>query len=190
MVNTDSKFQILDALPTYGPMYVSVTDNNQPYFSQGFAVRFNKHDGSTWVANFKPGWTAFNEVIELAEPNILVIAGGTSYLMDPDKEYPIDVFGVGYKKVFHASDGRIVLPDESNITVVEDNGAHWCSEMISYGGLEEINLEDNIISGLFYYPTAEKEEWLPFTYNIDSKTLVSNYSGDDIKPLKKWWKFW
>jgi hypothetical protein len=54
-----NRYEILNSLPVYGPMYVPVTENGKPYYSEGFPVRFFKKDGSEWGANFEPGMTTF-----------------------------------------------------------------------------------------------------------------------------------
>jgi hypothetical protein len=77
-------------------MYIAVTRNGEPFYSEGFAVRFHKTDGTQWVANFQPGWTDFKTIIELKDTSdLLVIASGTCYLMNPDDTKPVAVFGVG-----------------------------------------------------------------------------------------------
>ena len=56
LMQVQRRYEILDGLPTYGPMYVPVSEDGEPFYSEGFVVRFYKSDGSEWVANFKPGW--------------------------------------------------------------------------------------------------------------------------------------
>jgi hypothetical protein len=73
------KYEILEALPAYGPMYIPVTENGEGFYSEGFPVRFYKPDGTSWVGNFAPGWTNLNIVYELKETNnLIVIAGGAN----------------------------------------------------------------------------------------------------------------
>lgn len=62
-------------MPTYGPMYVPITDNGEPFYSEGFPVRFYKLDQTEWVANFQPGWTELKQIIEFEKTqNLLIIA--------------------------------------------------------------------------------------------------------------------
>ena len=143
---TDTKkYEILEALPTYGPMYIPVTENDETFYSEGFPVRFYKSDGTDWVANFKPGWTDLKEIIEFENSEkLLVIACGTCYLMNPDDTKPIEVFGVGYSEVFKASNDRFVLQDQTDLTIIEPDGNHWDTERISWDGLSEIKVENNL----------------------------------------------
>lgn len=97
----EKKFERLNSLPPYGPMYTSITESGEEYFSEGFVVRFFKEDGTNWVANFQPGWTDLTDVMILQEShNLLVIANGICYIMNPNLTQPIAVFGVNYKAIF------------------------------------------------------------------------------------------
>ena len=51
---TDKRYEILNSLPSSGPMYVPVTGNGEPFYSEGVAVRFYKTDGSNWVGTKFP----------------------------------------------------------------------------------------------------------------------------------------
>ncbi|WP_304344572.1 hypothetical protein [Chryseobacterium koreense] len=127
------KYEILEALPTDGPMYIPVSENDETFYSEGVPVRFYKSDGTNRIANFKPGWTDLKVIYELKDTaNLLVIACGTCYLMNPDQTAPLSVFGVGYETVLETENGRLVLQDETDITIVETNGSHWHSERISW----------------------------------------------------------
>lgn len=186
------KYEILESLPVYGPMYIPITENdNKVFYSEGFPVRFFKSDGTDWVANFNPGFTSLREIFELENsPNILVIAYGICYLINPDFPKPIAIFGYDYDFVFKTNDGRLVLQDNIGLTIVETNGEYWDSERISIDGLKDLSLENNCVTGLASNPMNQMDEWIPFTYNIDTKELIggSFYVFEIIK--KPWWKVW
>lgn len=185
------KYEILDALPTYGPMYIPIAENGEQFYSEGFVVRFYKKDGSEWVANFQPGWTSLKAVYELENTsNLLVIALGTCYIMDLDKTKPISVFGVGYSNVLKTENGRLVLQDQTDLTIIETNGEHWDTERISWDELKDLKIESNIVSGLSYNPMNDADEWVAFSYNLDNKILTggSYYKFETIN--KPWWKIW
>ncbi len=185
------KYEILEALPSYGQMYISVTENEEPFYSEGFPVRFYKTDGTNWVANFAPGWTDLKLIHELKGcDNLLIIAFGTCYLMNSDDPKPISVFGVSYSTVFKSADNRLILQDQTDLTIVESNGNHWRTDRISWDGLKDLKIENNIVSGLSYNPMSDKDEWVSFTYDIDTKKLTggSYYKYEIVK--KPWWKLW
>lgn len=177
------RYDILESLPTYGPMYIPVTESGEPFYSAGVAIRFYKADGTDWVANFQPGWTDLKEVYEFTnDQRLLVIARGTCYMMNPEQAKPLSVFGVGYVKVFRTNDQRLILQDQTDLTIIETNGEHWHSERISWDGLKDLRLENNLVTGLSYDPMNDADEWVPFTFDIDTRTLTGgSYKRYDIK---------
>jgi hypothetical protein len=173
-----NRYEILEHLPSYGPMYIPITRNGEPFYSEGYAIRFFKSDGKDWVANFEMGWTDLKEVIELSNTsNLLVIANGTCYLMDPNDTNPIEAFGVGYVAIFKASMQRYVLQDQTDLTIVEADGQHWYTERISWDGLKDLKVENNIVKGLSFDPRKDSDEWTSFTYDIDKKLLAGGSYG-------------
>lgn len=184
------RYEILASLPTYGPMYVPVTDKGEPFYSEGFPVRFYRTDGTEWVANFQPGWTDLKQIIEFDNTkNLLVIACGTCYIMNPNDTKPIQVFGVGYSDIFSASNDRLVLQDQTDLTIIEPDGSHWHTERISWDGLAEIKIENNSVTGLAFNPMNDADEWVAFKYDLDTRALTGgSYYSFEIK--KPWWKVW
>lgn len=187
-------------------MYISVTDNDVPFYSEGFAVRFFKSDGTNWIANFKPGWTRLNAVHEFIDQQcILVIAGGACYLMNPDEEKPKSTFGVCFEAVIKTPDGRLILQDLTDLTIIELNGERWHTERISWDGLKELKFEDNYVSGLAFDPMNAKTPWVEFIVDLE-KRIVKGGSfkqyefipvGQNVERIqrkskteKPWWKLW
>jgi hypothetical protein len=191
-MKTLKRYEILQSLPTYGPMYIPVTEDGTPYYSEGFPVRFIRKNGTEWVANFKPGWTNLKLVVELKKSsNLLIIANGTCYIINPENTIPISVFGVDFSDVLNANNDRLVLHNEIELTVIEPNGDYWNTERISWDGIKELQIIDNNITGLSYDP-MNSDEWIPFKYNIDTRILEGGsyprYFPQNNK--KPWWKIW
>jgi len=189
-VSTTKCFEILDALPAYGPMYIPISANGIPFYSEGFVVRFFKSDKTEWVANFRPGCTDFKGVFELVNsPNLLVLANGTCYIMNPEKTKPIKAFGEGFTEAIQTENGQIILQDQTDLTIIEPNAEYWTTERISWDGIKNIEFENGIIKGLAYDPIDDANEWVEFSYNIKSKFLIggSYHRYDNKKP---WWKIW
>ena len=192
-MNTEKKYEILESLPTNGPMYISVAENNESYYSTGFPVRIYKNDKSSWVANFKLGWTDFCSVYEIPnQSNLLVIAGGTLYIMNPENEKPLKVVGVGFENGITTENGKIVLQDETDLTIIEQNGQYWRTERISWDGIKELEINGSKLTGLSYDPIDDKNEWVKFTLDIETKKLEGgSYNKYEIKPIQKsCWKIW
>ena len=97
--------------------------------------------------------------------------------------------GVGFSNIFKANKDRLLLQDQTDLTIIEPDGTHWNTERISWDGLAEINVENNLVSGLAYNPMPDSDEWVEFKYDLDTKTLTggSYYSFENKKP---WWKIW
>ena len=171
-------YEILKGLPVYGSMHISITENNESYFSEGFVVRFFKNDNSNWVANFKPGWTGYNEIIEIENhSNLIVIAGGTFYLMNPENEKPFEVFGVGFERSIKNNSGDIILQDNTNLTIIGKDGKYWTTERISYDGIKELKINGKIVTGLSYTPTSGKELWEEFKLDIETREIKGGSFG-------------
>lgn len=92
--------------------------------------------------------------------------------MNPDETKPISVFGVGFSIVLRSDNGRLILQDETDLTIIETNGDHWISERISWDRIQKLIIENNIISGICYDPMNETDEWVSFSYDLESKILT------------------
>jgi len=187
------RYEILESLPAYGPMYVSISENNETFYSEGFVVRFYVSENASWVGNFEPGLTGLNAVYEFVHNlYVLVIAGGTCYLMNPDFQKPISIFGSGYETVIKTLDGRVILQDSTHLTIFESSGEYWSSRRISLDGIRELTIEGNLVRGIAYEPTAESEEWVEFVLDLEQRIVArGSIFQTEIERVKKpWWKLW
>lgn len=199
-----SRYEILDSLPSYGPMYIPVSEYNKNYYSEGFVVRFYTSIHTNWVGNFEPGWSKLNAVYDFGpELYVLVIAGGICYLMNPDDHEPISIFGADCQMVIKGLDGKLILNESTYITVFETSGEHWSTERISYDGLVDLKLEGNLLTGLSFVPEYEDGEWLEFAVDLETRVVKGgSFRHDELKSLiptvlsisqkqeekKEWWK--
>jgi hypothetical protein len=201
-MNETKQYEKLDGLPPYGPMYISVTDNDEPYFSEGYVVRFFKSDGSNWVANFRPGWTNYYNIFDYPElKTVIVFAGGHGYIMSPDNEKPKYIFGLTITDVLQTSNGSLVCSDGIGIHFFDNsNGQIWRSERISWDGIIDLEIKDDILFGKAYDPTNSNQEWSDFSLNLLTKKVeggtwrefINNNQNFlvDKKKEKTWWKIW
>lgn len=154
-------------------MYISISEDGQPFYSEGFVVRFYKSDKTEWVANFKPGWTEFSLVIDYPESNlVLVIAKGQAYIMTPDEFKPIDTFGVDIVNAIKMENNKVVVIDSVCVRLVDDKGTIWKSERISWDGIKDLKLHDKLLTGLSYDPRNTINEWVPFSINMETKEII------------------
>ena len=179
----NKRYEILDSLPAYGPMYVPITDDNEPFYSEGFPIRFYKSDGSEWVANFKPGMTGLNKVFECKKlDSIVVISGGQGYLISPDNEKPIKTFGIAIKDTFQDEIGNLILVDDLSIEIIDIQTLEiWTSERISWDGFRDLKLTGDILSGQSFDPTNSINEWSDFSFNIKTKEITGGSYRDFTK---------
>lgn len=191
------KFQILDALPAYGPMYIPVTEDGKPYYSEGFVVKFFKTNGDNWVANFQPGLKRFSEVFDFRNSNkLIVIAGGLGYVMDPDSVKPIGTFGASLDNAIRLNEDKIIASDDTLVREISSTGEQWRSPRISWDGIKEIKLENGLLTGLSYDPMNDDDEWVPFSINLTTRDIEGGsyrrYYTNNGQPIqkKKWWKMW
>lgn len=189
-MNRTKCYQILDGLPPYGTMAISISEDETVFYAEGFPVRLYKSDGSEWVANFFLGQSNLKEIHELNDsPHLLVIAYGICYIMNPDQTTPISVFGTNCSQVFKTADGRFVLHNQTELILVEPTGAYWISENISMEQLKDLKLENNVVTGLsFDYSIKQREEWIHFSLHLDTKLLTYECDSRNRKSEKKWWK--
>tara|TARA_R110002020_G_scaffold73623_3_gene188901 strand:- start:1034 stop:1666 length:633 start_codon:yes stop_codon:yes gene_type:complete len=209
-LETKVRYEILNSLPAYGPMYVPITQNGEAFYQEGFVIRFYKNDGTDWVANFQPGWTKLEKVFDFPEKNIVVVlAGGLGYVMNPNSEKPLLTFGLVITDVFQAENGSLICIDQVRVQMLDNsNGEIWTSERISWDGFKGLTFENGILSGLSFDPTNSLKEWSEFSVNIKTKEITGGSFREMLernpnlemknrleiqeKPIKKKpkWKFW
>lgn len=202
------RFEILDSLPAYGPMFIPVTESGIPYYSEGFVVRFFKSDGTSWVANFQPGYGRLDGVFEFPVHNrMIVIARGQCYVMSSESDKPLLVFGPDIQDAFQVDHDLFVCLDNTSVVMLRFPDVDiWTSERISWDGFRYIKFENNIISGQSYEPTPtdSMNGWSDFTFAIDTKEIKGgsykagiesnagifgyNYTHENGK--KHWWEIW
>lgn len=209
-MKTEKQYEILNSLPAYGPMYISITHTNEPFYSEGFVVRFYKSDGTEWVANFQLGWTNFSKVFDFTEhKTVIVVAGGQGYVMSPDSETPKFTFGLTISEALQTDNRSLVFADNNNIIFFDNsNGEVWHSCRISWDGIKDLKLSDNILYGKSFDPTNSIQEWSDFSINLKTKEITGGtwrefpqnnphleigekgMLREKTKNKKAWWKIW
>jgi hypothetical protein len=202
----EKRFEKLNGLPPYGPMYIPVTINDEPFYSEGFVVKFFKSNDEEWVANFQPGWTNYDKIFDFPEHNVVVvIAGGQGYIMNPDEQKPKMTFGITITDVIQHENGSLICSDDINILIMDNKtGEFWQSDRISWDGIRNLKISNNILHGQAYDPTNAEIPWSEFTLNLETKQIIGGTfrefvsrnkmsSTSVIKKFEKkkdWWKFW
>jgi hypothetical protein len=121
--------------------------------------------------------------------------------MNPEDEKPKSTFGVGYETVIKTLDGKLILQDLTDLTIIEPNGERWSTERISWDGIKNLKLEGNLVSGLSFDPLNNKKEWVEFVVDLEKRNVKGgSYRQYEFKPIgqnienvsekKPWWKIW
>lgn len=200
------RFAVLNSLPAYGPMHVSITDDGHGFWSEGVVVRFYKADGTDWVANFKPGWTSKSEVFDFPQHDcVIVVAGGLAYVMNPESEKPITTFGLTINEIFQTADGGLVCANGISLLYLDSlTGDFYESERISWDGFKDLKLAGDVVSGKSYQPMSEGELWTDFSLNLKTREVIGGSYRESLvlnphiaknhlqnsSQNKPWWKIW
>jgi hypothetical protein len=187
----NNRYDILDGLPAYGPMYVPISEDGIPFYSQGYVVRFYKSDGTSWVANFKAGWTNLSGIYDFPEfKRTIVFAFGQCYIMADDEQNSLKAFGVGFTNVYKSDDNILIVADQTEFTVIEIcTDQVWRSERISWDGFDDLNFNGDFITGLAFEPNSDDGEWKPFSFNYRTKEIIGGTYQFQTNS-KPWWKIW
>ena len=210
-MTTDRRYEKLVGLPPYGPMYIPISTDNEAFYSEGYVVKFFKSNGDEWVANFKPGWTDYNNIFDFPENNIIVvIAGGQGYIMNPEEHKPKMTFGLTIKDIIQKDDGSLICSDDIHILVLDNkSGEYWISDRISWDGIKDLKLVDNKVFGRTFDPTNENKPWSDFELDLESRIIKGGsfpkfldrnkhlevQENGLLKEMtetqkKPWWKIW
>jgi len=205
------RYEVLNGLPPYGPMYVPISADDEPFYSEGYVVKFQKSNGDEWVANFRTGWTNYYNVFEFAEYNIVVVfAGGQGYIINLDEEKLKTSFDISIENVIQKDDGSLICANNTHIMILDNNkGEFWRSERISWDGIKDLKILDNKLHGKSYDPTNDIRPWSKFIMDLESNEIsggsfqeyldrnehlevqengmLREKTQTDKKP---WWKIW
>jgi len=196
------KFEILKGLPAYGEMYISIPENGYSEFSEGLAVKFVKNDNSEWIANFEIGLSSLKFGKELKNSqNVLIIACGICYLMNPNEIKPKVEFGNDFEKVFEYQN-KFILVGKYSISIVEDFDKIIHFDDLCYDGIKNVKIEnENLIGILNNYDSNGEELESDFILNlenlkfqeIEKRRILQNENflkQENKIENKSWWKIW
>ena len=201
----EEKFEILNGLPTYGEMYISIPENGYSEYSEGLAIKFIKNDNTKWIGNFEVGISSLKFATELKNSeDILIIACGICYIMNPEETKPKVKFGHDYKKVFEYKN-KFILIGEYSITIIENANKIEHFDDLCYDGITNVKLETENLVGVFnnYNSSSDGYDKSNFVLNLESQKISENQiikTENEVKKEskveiekdgnKKWWKFW
>ncbi|MEK6719994.1 MAG: hypothetical protein AABZ33_04900 [Chloroflexota bacterium] len=118
--------------------------------SEGFIVRVRRGSSRSWIGNFQPGDGSLSTWAPTpASASLLVVAGGTGYLVSVDHpeefqvlpSYPIRQIAT------IAQAGLLVVADHISIAATDGVRVLWVSERLAWDGLEIDEASPRIIRG-------------------------------------------
>lgn len=168
-----SYFEVLDGLPTSGPIALPFPEDGRGSFRQGLVVRFSAGDGDSWTGNFQRGFArGFDCVIHHPDGRqVVVIAGGEGYVIDPESRRQTHTFGHGINFVQHVPSLNIlVFGDGIRIAIMSPDGSKWQSDRISWDGIQKIEIIDFMLRGEAWSPVSNT--WHPFQLNLLTRAVI------------------
>ena len=165
-------------------MYISIPPNGYTEFSEGVAVEFTKHDGTKWVGNLATGQSNLKFAAHLKNGNdVLIIASGICYIIDPDNLLSFIEFGFNFHSVSEHKNSFILVGKHA-ISIVENRNSIIHFPDLSYDGIEVEKLENDklyCVSRLFNSSYDFEES--KFVLDLNNKVIIKEYKVE-------WWKFW
>jgi hypothetical protein len=174
-----ASFEKLPGLPAVGPLPEQFARGGTRTYSEGYVVRFVSDDGTDWVGNFQRGLTDCDVV--LRHPNavdVLVIAGGEVYILEPKLRRVKEVFGGTVVQAHELNEGRLLVLDHQGLCfeAVGPHGTLWSTRRLSWDGFLDVRIGSERIVGKGW---ALDGTWRPF--EVDLATGRST-GGSYIEP--------
>lgn len=139
-------FEVLEGLPAYGDLPIVIGGRDPPVYREGYVIRFNEATPA-WVGNFQRGLTNFDFVVAFDDVRVMVIAGGSPYLVDPQTRSVEEI--PGSYVLCHPVPGRtgFVLIDFTDVTLLTESGVAWHSRRLAWDGLRIDSIDQRFVHG-------------------------------------------
>ena len=176
---TSLNWEVLDGLPAYGPPADAFSATGLGKHREGLVVRIHASSGA-WVGNFQRGLSSCDHVLDHPDGrHLLVIAGGTAYVVDPETRELARHFGCQIEYVFLLPGVPILLLGNGLwFEAIGGEGLRWRSRRISWDGLRSVVLDGNLLCGEAYAPEGPLGTWYPFQLDVLTGTVTGgSYYG-------------
>jgi hypothetical protein len=144
-----AQFEILPGLPGYGPLPEQFSATGQGKYREGYVVKFMSEGAEEWVGNFQPGLTRFSGVFQHPDQvNVVVVAGGAAYVVDPNKRQLMENFGGSIESVFELkNNGLLILGNGLSFAALASDGILWQAKRLSWDGMRNVAIINDKIIG-------------------------------------------
>jgi hypothetical protein len=176
-----ARFEVLSGLPPYGPLAESFSATGHGRHREGFVVRFVSKSGDQWVGNFQPGLGGCSIVLEHPDgTNLIVIAGGQGYVVDPECRQCLAMFGADIQSTFHSPEiAAFIFENGLWFEAIGRSGHLWRSERISWDGMKDLVVDGLAVTGSAWHYS---DRWLPFRLNLMNGDFTGgSYAGPDLR---------
>lgn len=171
MKNKRTQIKKLDGLPAYGPMALPFSGTGRGYHHEGLVVEFQIDDES-WVGNFQPGLTKFNDIgFFPGSGMVFVVSNGEGYLINPYEKKCLQTFIGSIEGLWISEKHGFVIFHTGIYMVARDHEKEiWKSKRISWDGFRNLTYNSESILGEAWSPD---DKWYPF----EVKTRNGELSG-------------
>ncbi len=177
MRDASFRFRALPGLPGTGPLPEQFSATGYGKHREGFVVELTPVEGEVWVGNFQPGLTAYSEVLAHPdETSLIVIAGGTAYVLDPNKRQLLSTFGAQIEAVLvDQKRSQLVFGNGLWFEALSVDGLRWRSRRISWDGMRNVKLADSLVTG---EALDLDESWRDFQVDLETGAVTGgSYNG-------------
>lgn len=142
-------FEVLPGLPPYGELPKLISNSRSPAYREGVVVQFLAGTPEEWVGNFQRGIGSFNFVA--MHPNgreVVVIAGGECYLIDPATQKFTSGVGDYIEACFPIPEsGALLLSSGLSFSRLGPSGFEWSTCRLAWDGFQKIRVTSTQATG-------------------------------------------
>jgi hypothetical protein len=166
------KYEIQSGLPPYGPEAIWFSDTGWGQATEGLVIKFMPDRSESWIGNFIRGMSQFDKVYYHPDfIHIVVIAGGTGYVVCPEKKKKEGSFGADITGGFEFTKQRkLALHTTTDFYIADSHGEIRRTQRIALDGIRNIECTDIRLTGEAY----DLEGWKPFEMNIETEVITGD----------------
>lgn len=135
-------FEVLPGLPPYGELPKLISASGSPAYREGLVVQFLPGTLEEWVGNFQRGIGNLNLVA--MHPNgreVVVIAGGECYLVDPATQKFASGVGDYVDDCFPIPEsGALLLSSGLSFSRLGPSGFEWSTRRLAWDGFQNVRV--------------------------------------------------
>lgn len=162
------RFQILPGNPNDGRLPLEFSEDNGPVPPPGLFVSFHPKDSKSWLGHFQMGTGQLDTVVEHPDgKNIVVVAHGMAYVLDPETRLLELVLGDGFEHIIPVPHlDALVISNGTGFDAVKNNQLWWSSPRISWFGFRGLMVAGDMLVGEAHSSVSDR--W--YRFKLDLKT--------------------